>query len=603
MSLDSLTSKVIVEFKGETSDLKRALRDLQGEERKLAEAQLAATEQKNKALDGHIKWIGRAGLALGVAATAAKVAFDAIEKYGKHLDLVSASGTTSIEGLGKAALGLKTNMELLEHAAVLNKSAFKLTQGQMETAERAMYVLEERGKSSEEVWSAVSTALTKGTTRSLEGLGIIIDKTGLSMDEGGLKMDTYGQKAKAVERIMSALAQTADEAKDGQLDAADKVQATTVKLKNYWDQAILKIGELATKLAPVIDMLAQAVGLVGTVVGKAGEYLGFVAKWAASPLLATKDFLTSGKTFDEMRADYMGISTTGRYRGLTKPVDDSIDIRGGITGAINKFGDVLAQAVNDPWRHAGLNGEKGGKATMPGYALGGTEYGMGSFPILEGQGGYSDISSSISGGMLSTADRDWKAESQTNADYNQYQQSKLAAVFGPIEDFDLYAKGFQMLQGAVGSALGAWIDGSASAGQAFRKFVAEAVKSISIQMAMEALKHGAYAIGSLAFGDFRGAAMHGKAAALHAAGSVAAAVAAKQLGSSGGNAQQGSGGYSPSAPASTGVGGSGGGSQTAVVVFGQDYENDSARQRGLRAAKALEAAKQSGAINGAITYA
>jgi hypothetical protein len=173
------------------------------------------------------------------------------------------------------------------------------------------------------------------------------------------------------------------------------------------------------------------------------------------------------------------------------------------------------------------------------------------------------------------------------------RESKLAAMFGPIDEFNIYTEAFSALSGAVGSALSAWIDGSQSAGAAFKAFIGEAVKGIAIQMAMESLKHGAFMIGSLAQYDYAGAAMHGKAAAGFAAGAIIAAGAAKSLGASGGgisggSARTGSGsGFGGSARQGDGYGN--GGKHT-VIVQGDPHSDDTPRYRQRSFAKALRRA-------------
>lgn len=162
------------------------------------------------------------------------------------------------------------------------------------------------------------------------------------------------------------------------------------------------------------------------------------------------------------------------------------------------------------------------------------------------------------------------------------QESQLAQVFGPLSDFNAYATAFDTLSGAVGSALGAWIDGSMSAGKAFKAFIGEAVKGLAVQMTIEALKHGAYAIGSVAMGNFAGAALHGKAAAGFALGAGAAAVAAKGL--IGGGSPATGGGYAPSAPnTSIGSGGSGSAGHNITIVYGDSFAQNNPHEQQLQA--------------------
>ena len=150
----------------------------------------------------------------------------------------------------------------------------------------------------------------------------------------------------------------------------------------------------------------------------------------------------------------------------------------------------------------------------------------------------------------------------------------LESTFGKLETFDGYAMAFQTLTGAVTSAMNAWIDGSMSAGKAIKLFVADTLKSVAAQMAVEALKHGAYAIGSLAWGDMKGAALHGKSAAMFAAGAAGAAIAAKSLGGSV-NAPSAT---APGAPTSGGSGG-GGGSPDRIIVVGDHFAEQTPRAR------------------------
>jgi hypothetical protein len=150
----------------------------------------------------------------------------------------------------------------------------------------------------------------------------------------------------------------------------------------------------------------------------------------------------------------------------------------------------------------------------------------------------------------------------------------LESTFGKPEEFDVYATAFQTLTGAVTSAMNAWIDGSMSAGKAIKLFVADTLKSVAAQMAVEALKHGAYAIGSLAWGDMKGAALHGKSAAMFAAGAAGAAIAAKSLGGSANTPTA----TAPGAPTSGGSGG-GGSSPDRIIVVGDHFAEQTPRAR------------------------
>jgi hypothetical protein len=139
----------------------------------------------------------------------------------------------------------------------------------------------------------------------------------------------------------------------------------------------------------------------------------------------------------------------------------------------------------------------------------------------------------------SGADRykDW----QQSFSGRQGNKTMLESMFGPVDEINAYATAFNTLTTATQSAMQAWISGSESLGAAIKKGLAAALGGLATSLAVESLKHGAYALGSLAFGDIRGAGQHGAAAAAFGAGAVAAAAAAKQLGGSGGSTPAGGG--------------------------------------------------------------
>lgn len=89
-----------------------------------------------------------------------------------------------------------------------------------------------------------------------------------------------------------------------------------------------------------------------------------------------------------------------------------------------------------------------------------------------------------------------------------------------------------------------------SIGKALKAALAQQLAVISAEAAIQALKHAAYAVGSLAFGNFASAAKHAQAAALFGAVAVAAGLAGRALAKSSGAFNRGS-----SSTASAGVNG------------------------------------------------
>jgi hypothetical protein len=136
------------------------------------------------------------------------------------------------------------------------------------------------------------------------------------------------------------------------------------------------------------------------------------------------------------------------------------------------------------------------------------------------------------GGQLSEIDEKFRGQ----------KQRVLESIFGKPEEFDLYTEKMQGLSDAVGifssaatSGFSAWVDGSKTAGEAIKQFSIDFLKGVALNMWSKALEHGAAAVGSLAMHDPIGAADHGRAAALYAAGAIAVGGAARMAGKSAGS--------------------------------------------------------------------
>jgi len=177
----------------------------------------------------------------------------------------------------------------------------------------------------------------------------------------------------------------------------------------------------------------------------------------------------------------------------------------------------------------------------------------------------------------------------------KHEQGLLESMFGPVDDFNAYAEGFKILQGAAQSAFDTWVSGSLSATQAIKAFFTQSISGIASSMFARAIEHGAMAIGQLAFGNVAAAATHGKAAAMNAAGAVAVGALARALGGGGGGGGAGvSGGGGGGAPYVAGGGGYGGGGSNAPInVFVGDYfAEDNQRRRHGKVARAVRGARR-----------
>jgi hypothetical protein len=210
------------------------------------------------------------------------------------------------------------------------------------------------------------------------------------------------------------------------------------------------------------------------------------------------------------------------------------------------------------------------------------------------RGGVSKVSLGVEAEAVSfnapalTAAMDAQAElARMAAEANAHSESVLRKMFGDPKDIEMYATGLQTLQQAGQAAFAAFITGSESAGEAFRKMVAGNMLNLASEMFGRSIYEGAMALGSLAMGNFAGAASHGAAAAKYAAGAVVLGGIAASMGAGASGAGASGAATNSSLPASTSSAinaapGTGGGRSVTVVV-GDDFADDSPRKRQQRA--------------------
>jgi hypothetical protein len=534
------TSKVLTYFKADVSDMRSGLKDLQAEEKKLAQTQLDAANQRNKGYDDWVGKLGKMNQALELGGKVVDFLGDAWKEYAEDVRLAAAAGSANIDRLRKASLGLRTEQELMEFAAKAQNGLIKANQEQMETAEKAMIALTRAGFDQREVTDKVTTAMVSLKTRGLESLGV-------SVKEGKTDLETFNN-------LMASLADKARGVDESTLTAGESIQKMGVSMHDSIDDMKSAIGELVQAMAPLLDLLAKAVGLIAK---GAKEVLDDVAI-----------------TPDQLRAL---INQERKSLGLAAlPVESKPAAGRQVVGRYDRWGDdelggfdeaTYASAMRkrglmgDQGRDKPRDGRFGDVAKMGGTDTAGPPVGFGSTMYADAlaAAGLPPALANIDTLQI-LADKHKALTDDWNTRLAEQQAKKttfLESTFGKIEDFNAYAQAFQMLSGSVTAAMDAWITGSMSAGQAIKKFLADAIKGLASQMAVEALKHGAYAIGSLAFGDVRGAGQHAAAAAAFAGVAAVAATTAKALG--GGGATAGGG---ANATGGAGAGGGGGSSSS-----------------------------------------
>lgn len=274
-------------------------------------------------------------------------------------------------------------------------------------------------------------------------------------------------------------------------------------------------------------------------------------------LAASKGVSDLDYQLEILRADAAGTPMKSKVRGA--PGDFLGGFAGGVTGKqTGKGGEE-----SDAQRKARLRGMLGGQSTDSGPR--GAASPVNIFDSGQQQKASSNLDefgrqrdelSNLNNELEKTAA--WKAELTAS---RAKGQSFMESVFGKLGEVDLYKSAFDGLTGAVTAGYDAMVDGTMSFGAAFKKSIADSLKSLGGQMLVEALKETAYGIASLARYDYGGAALHFKSAAAFGVGAVAAGAASAGLGGGGGvsgNTSRASAG----APSVSGGGGGGGPQQS-----------------------------------------
>ncbi len=599
MSILNFAATVLTRYKADVSDHKEALKTLSGEERKLAEQRMKHAEQHNAAIDGAVKRLASWQNMIGEAE---QLLAQGVERT----RLTAAAGYANIEALRTASAGLVRETDLLRFAAVARSGALKADTELTEAALRAMRTLTQQGHEYTKVSEKITEALVKGEGEGLKDLGVTIRKTTSDAD-----------RMAAVKEKILELANASKAATDSE---ATSMQAASVAYQDSMDKVRESLGRIALALGPVVELAAKLAEAAAKVVSALGN--------TQEDDLAAFEARLGGKISDEEYGRRRGFTDLGSEVTL---VGSREGPPGGVVAASrdNYLEEALKRQAAREEAERRKFGAAAARSASPSVRLGRMteaelalamaraiadndqraatdrvvsdlesqlapqrDYGLPDEAALRGV--IDRIAANDN--RASRANDRWNREltarrggaGGAGAGIRAAQESELAKVFGPLSDFNAYKTAFDALGGAVGSALGAWIDGSQSAGEAFKAFIGEALKGTAVQLSIEALKHGAFAIGALAFGDIAGAAVHGKAAVAFAAGAAAAAVAAKELGG---------GGSAAPAPGGGGAGGAAGASSPRgtlapptlpegrhqIIVVGNSWGRQSPRAQALEA--------------------
>lgn len=541
---DRLKAVVFTEYTADISKHERAIKKLSGEEKKRAKAALDDAKDVNSAIDDQIAKY----TALAAAAVATfKAGSAGLEEYRKQHQLAAATVGVNLGGLQQATRGLVSDTELLEFAASSMNGTFKLSQQEMQGALEGVLALRNQGKPLTETLERVGQAVREGNVEPLKELGIIIK-------------GVEGDSEDGVQAVLEAL--NAEAAKmGGNFDqAGDGIGRASVKMSNAMSDLKQALGRIVVAMEPLIAAIAEI-----------AEKVAWVVEEASKVSLFGDDSLGGNALAEQERRQREFLSGPGRALNAMRGAQQ---LRGVISGVAGGLGGL------------------GTGGSMPAAANGNARRGAGGF----------DISGSVADpanrnvtfqGMATDANtlRNQKRASAIEAEAKFHRQQFRAAmeqaqvglsgleeqlgrlalerdrnilsqVFGTPAEVEAMTMAITALGGAMDGFVGAFgkgvdalITGSDSFANAFKNAIAESARGLAVEFAMQSLRHSLFAVGSLAFGDFRGAAQHGKAAAGYGVGAVAIGGLARGLGA--GQVQ------TPRTTGATGVGASGGASGAA----------------------------------------
>ncbi|HTM60625.1 MAG TPA: hypothetical protein VL199_09710, partial [Burkholderiales bacterium] len=517
MGVFELAGRVITTYKADISQMKASLKDLSGAEKELMKARIEATEAGNQALENQVKGIQKTAVHLAAFAGTVYAAKKGYEEWREYTRQATAATGADIDKLSDAAGGLLTKMDLLSFAAKENHGAWKLNNGEMEDVLHAWRALVKEGNDAEQTLQDLSQAVKENKTEALEKYGIAVTKTSDDLQRHRNILESLRGEYKKFGGDVSM--------------EGDEVERAGVKFSDSMSTIKIKIGEIVVALGPLIDGVANLVEKVSNLVPSMESLRGFV--WNSDKL--SLDLAANDQKI--MADDLFGSSYIATWNGSRNVIErqsystadrvmagEEQGPQTGVSHEDNPIGDTFngiianvrsarALALYIKKKKADLAkvwGEGGtGDLTdvyFSRHPLGDDIVGpdlrlglaAGELPDF-GQGGSLAVINQLGGRAradLAAMESERQSREARYAGFaSRGAQSWAEQHFGKLEDFDAYARGFSVLEDASTSALNAWISGSESLGDALKKAISTGLAATSVQLGIEALKHGAYAIG------------------------------------------------------------------------------------------------------------
>lgn len=600
--LEAFKSRILMEYKADVEQAKRAVRDLAGEQKKAAQQAVQGVEDQVKA---HEQLAGKIAATAAVVGGAIAIGVAGFAKYEQTMRLTGATAGANMARLRDASRGLLTDLDLMAVAADGMNGRWRLTSSELETVFGAAVQLERDGFGPlKEIVQKLGEAVKKGEIDPLKELGVAYDETLAKTDK----------RAAALQ----ALAQLSGEAAKGTAAETEAMRAHAVGFKNAVDQIATAIGALVNSLGPLIGLMSEAVQgwaiIVDTVVGTSTPAQGAAAK-----------DLFEGRQLNFITGDGGELRFGANQAGLRKLFNattyflegQQIDHRADMERKWIEEQRAKEAAAVDEERRVRLHRQKlaieAQKRRFNGTGVADVKRGGRRQPMDPGPSGWDDLEGDLALGgykleeLGATVAAKLAAQSAVTYDkgsavgqfgqegqgFNTYDQGPtiLERMFGDKTEFDAYATAWTTISDVALSAYDAMVSGSMSAGKAIRQALAGAIHGIGRKMFMRGLEETAEGTVSL-FTNPAAAPAHFGGAALFFAGAAIAGAVANQV-APGTTAGTSSGAPSTGAVAAGfGRGGGGAASQPLerTIVLGAGYDDETARQRAAKFARAQRTA-------------
>lgn len=573
-----LLSTVTQLFKADVGPYKQKLKEVEKVHRDSVKKQIADIDAQNAKLEQQIAKIGKVTLAIGAVVGAWKAVSASFEAYEHRAQQRMAAHGTDVARLQRSFKGLVGETRSLEFAAGAMNGAFKVTQEQMEMAGKAVIALRNQGNDLNSVLDDVQKALVEGNGRALLKYGVnVTGATG---------------STEAFQNVLKALQEQANSDFASMENGADAMRRSMVAMRDIVDD--------------IKESIGAAVAATARWVVEMDRLTGGSAMDSARLALRAKQAGGSQALIAELVGGAQGAFGRERIRAQARGFVGSFwDTAGGTSRPKGKGGGAAADVVELIDEQLGLiiNARTGQILGILGAEAGvglmdsgpARAFGMGALPslpstMITGRGGF--------GGLLGDTAKGFGKMGR------QGQDMRLEQIFGPVDQFDVYASAFRTLETAAASAFLAWRSGAESTTEALERVVETMTGALADEFFMQAVRHGAHAVGQLAFGlagdprAMAAAKVHGLAAAKFGAGALLLGGASRVMADGGGGAGAGLSGSSIGG----GRGGGGGGGGPVVInqYIGNDFSDQNPRRRASQLHRMAERGRRAAGETGAV---